>query len=400
MTNLKSYKNWARMAFGLSEAEYVTQGDRVKILAGTYKGLSGIIQATMPGKQVSPLTRASSVYRVKLDNDKTIDVKAKSLRKIGKTFSEQSKEKDKDKSGEEGGLAHGNTISPKSPERDVPEPEPFGGSAPPSPPGGTAAGAPAAGQQPGQQPGEPQQVGAGDPEKEKEKEKELDKINNPPAPKAKTTLGKYIVKHLTEEKEYFIGSYISNNGRYKVKFTRIGKHMQSPIRVVVMGNKPGDTGTGEIRNVVKPSQRAAKEFAKKYLKEIVSPKWKREAEIPAMSHGGGNKVGRDPGKTYVSDTEPSGEMIKIIDKNDKKVLAFAKKAFDSKPYGLAMRLIERYLERLGIPNSLSGDIADVLAKAFKKDTDPESQAYRKVQSRILPPNDPLRNVTPDYLQGM
>lgn len=121
---------------------------------------------------------------------------------------------------------------------------------------------------------------------------------------------------------------------------------------------------------------------------------------PRLSSGGNIHTPVDRTSTEFSDKNLSQDEVRIIDKNAKKILAFAKKAFDSKPYGLAMRLIERYLERIGIPNAHSGDVADVIASAFNKDTDPKSSIYYKVRPKVLPKWNPLSNVTPDYLQGM
>ena len=131
---------------------------------------------------------------------------------------------------------------------------------------------------------------------------------------------------------------------------------------------------GEVRHF--SSKKMAKLFA-----ESIGRSWLADA---SLSHGSGTSTPSDRHGTgsLVTKSELTPEEMKVIDSNNKQIQAFAKKAFQSEPYPIALRAIEAYLERLGVDNKHVGKISDMLAKSFGMDDDPISMIIPKVLPRI------------------
>ena len=89
-----------------------------------------------------------------------------------------------------------------------------------------------------------------------------------------------------------------------------------------------------------------------------------------------------PAKTQFAPNQLTQQEIDTIDAKWKQILAFAKKAFAAKPVAIAMRAVEKKLERsYNISNDNSGKIADVIADVLDKDYHPKSRAFQKVAPR-------------------
>lgn len=109
---------------------------------------------------------------------------------------------------------------------------------------------------------------------------------------------------------------------------------------------------------------------------------KKEATKPKALSRSTTKVTSDPTKTYIPKSNLTAQEVKAIDANEKAILRFAKKAFGEKPLGVAHRAVTMGLEKVGIADKNSGRIADVLAKVFKADGEPETKVFQKVLPRI------------------
>jgi len=112
-------------------------------------------------------------------------------------------------------------------------------------------------------------------------------------------------------------------------------------------------------------------------------RWTNEAQEPhSLSHGGNTRVTANPTHTDIGRGQLTQQELDIIDSRWKEMLAFAQRAFKSKPHSVAVHAIEKRLERrYNISNENSGKVAAVISSALKQDKSPESHAYQKVHPK-------------------
>jgi hypothetical protein len=106
-----------------------------------------------------------------------------------------------------------------------------------------------------------------------------------------------------------------------------------------------------------------------------------EAES-SISHGGGQSTGGDRHGTHLSKQELTPEELKLIDGNWMRIMKFADAAYKGKPFPLAQRAIEKFLESIGVDQKHTGKIGEVIASYYGMDTDPVSMIVPKVVPRI------------------
>lgn len=103
---------------------------------------------------------------------------------------------------------------------------------------------------------------------------------------------------------------------------------------------------------------------------------------PSISHGGGQSTGGDAHGTFLAKQELTPDELKLIDSNWMRIMKFADVAYKGKPFPLAQRAIEKFLESIGVDNKHTGKIGEVIASYYGMDTDPVSMIVPKVVPRI------------------
>lgn len=125
--------------------------------------------------------------------------------------------------------------------------------------------------------------------------------------------------------------------------------------------------------------------------EAVGGKWvsstnhfKPEGDHEAKTMARGMVQVEDGGHQSFDDTSPSlsPEEMKVIDTNWKTILKVAATLFKKHPHPVALRAIEKYLEKLGVDESHSMKIGEILAKQLNRDTDPTTMIIPKVIPKI------------------
>jgi len=136
------------------------------------------------------------------------------------------------------------------------------------------------------------------------------------------------------------------------------------------------------------------QIAKAAQRESVATNWQRnriakdthlEKEAKrdkSISHAGNIKGMGVPASTPDGHSELDQNELDVIDANWKDILKFSNHAFKSKPLPLAMRFIERFLEKKGICAKHSMHIAGVIGKFFGQTDHPTSMIVPKAIPRI------------------
>lgn len=128
-------------------------------------------------------------------------------------------------------------------------------------------------------------------------------------------------------------------------------------------------------------------------KEAIGGKWasstnhfkpEGDHEAKTMTRGMIKVQVEDGGKQSFDDTSPnlSPEEMKVIDSNWKTILKVSATLFKKHPHPVALRAIEKYLEKLGVDESHSMKIGEIIAKQFNRDTDPTTMIIPKVIPKI------------------
>ena len=141
-----------------------------------------------------------------------------------------------------------------------------------------------------------------------------------------------------------------------------------------------DPKTGEL--TPDAAKRVAAYREKSQFKDVTPQGYGPIEDEASLSHGGGQSTGSDRSSTHISKAELTPQELKTIDTNWKKILKFSGAAFKKKPYPVALRAIEKYLERMGIDKKHIGKIGEVIAHELKQDTDPVSMIIPKAIPRI------------------
>ena len=152
-------------------------------------------------------------------------------------------------------------------------------------------------------------------------------------------------------------------------------------------------GVGSHHDSV-PSFHIAQAAQREQTNETVATNWQRnkiakdahlEKEAKrdkSLSHAGNIKGMGVPASTPDGHSELEQNELDVIDANWKDILKFSNHAFKSKPLPLAMRFIERFLEKKGVCAKHSMEIAGVIGKFFGQTTHPTSMIIPKAIPRI------------------
>ncbi len=187
-------------------------------------------------------------------------------------------------------------------------------------------------------------------------------------------------------------SWAAKNKRGQLKYFR-GEYkaktfaLSESVRQIRPDLYVSENAVGSVRHFT--SKRMAEMFTESrvQLGEAVSGTWKgRDCELEEdgdhLSSGGGTSSGATAHGTHISKQAISPDEIKIIDTNWQRIMKFSKAAFKAKPYPVALRAIEKFLEKVGVDNKHSGKVADVLARYYGMDTDPKSMIVPKVLPKV------------------
>ena len=85
---------------------------------------------------------------------------------------------------------------------------------------------------------------------------------------------------------------------------------------------------------------------------------------------------------YMDREELTQPELDAIDKNWKTIIKLANKVLDDKPQAEALRMIEAYLERIGVSNFHSGAVAATVQETLKKVKTPKTDIMRKVKPKL------------------
>ena len=128
-------------------------------------------------------------------------------------------------------------------------------------------------------------------------------------------------------------------------------------------------------------------IARAAQRESVATNWQRnklakEADTKSLSHAGNISGMGVPASTPDGHSELDQDELDKIDASWKDILKFSDHTFKSKPYPLALRFIERFLEKKGVCAKHSMQVSGIIAKFFNQDSDPVSMVIPKAIPRI------------------
>lgn len=155
--------------------------------------------------------------------------------------------------------------------------------------------------------------------------------------------------------------------------------MSRKIAVMFANTKRNDgtppAGVGELR---------AEAVGGKWVSSTnhFKPEGDHEAKTMARGMVQVQEDGEDESPEFLGKDNLSPDEMKIIDNNWKKILKAAATLFKKHPHPVALRAIEKYLEKLGIHDSHSMKIGEILAKQLNRDTDPTTMIIPKVIPKI------------------
>jgi len=161
-----------------------------------------------------------------------------------------------------------------------------------------------------------------------------------------------------------------------VRFRRMARQNKQSIKDVELLTTPIKVGAwvGGAGGMKRKPGTSRSSYQKRWTNEGVEPH--------SLSHGGNIRVPTNPVKTDLGRGELTQQELDIIDSRWKEILAFAQRAFAGKPYAVAIRAIEKRLERAyNISNENSGTVAATVADILKKDYSPKSRAFQKVHPK-------------------
>ena len=138
-----------------------------------------------------------------------------------------------------------------------------------------------------------------------------------------------------------------------------------------------------------PSFAIAQAAQRESRHESVATSWQRNSGLAkeandgkALSHAGNVQGMGVPSSTPDGHEDLEQDELDKIDKNWKDILKFSDHAFKSKPLPLAMRFIEKFLEKNGVCTKHSMQVAGVLSKFFGQEQHPTSMIVPKAIPRI------------------